>query len=633
MLTIRNLSFAIEGKPLFENATATIPTGHKVGIVGRNGTGKTSLFRMIKREWMPDAGAIDYPPYFRVGGVDQEAPASYISLLETVLAADTERAALLAEADTATDPARLADIHDRLADIDAWSAEARAASILAGLGFDTAAQARPCAAFSGGWRMRVALAAVLFSQPDLLLLDEPTNYLDLEGAVWLEDFLSRYRHTVLVISHDRQLLNRAVTGILHLRDHGLAYYSGGYDQFDTERRMQLEQQHALARKQDAQRKHIQSFVDRFRYKASKARQAQSRLKQLAKMQPIMALSENAVAGFSFPTPEELPPPLLQLDRVTVGYDDKPVLRHIDLRLDADDRIALLGANGEGKSTLSKLIAGRLQPMAGTVNHGPKLRIGFFAQHQLDELVPGESPFQHLQRLRPKDTPLAVKTRLGGAGFGADIVDNPVEGLSGGQKARLLMTMAAIDAPHILILDEPTNHLDIESRAALIQALNSYQGTVILVSHDAHLVEMVADQLWLVQDGRVVEFDGDMADYQRQLLARRSGPSIASSDKSTATGEPAPRPMSSGREKRQATSPLRAKIKACERDMARLADEKATIEAAMAAPGFYDGDNADVMQATARKLAATTAALAAAESEWLAAEEALEAALAASDGGR
>lgn len=629
MLKLNNLSFAIEGKPLFENASAVIPTGHKVGIVGRNGTGKTSLFRMIRGEWAPDSGEISYPSHYRVGGVDQEAPASNISLVDTVLAADFERAALLAEAETADDTVRIADIHARLLDIDAYSAEARAATILAGLGFDAAAQAQPCYEFSGGWRMRVALAAVLFSQPDLLLLDEPTNYLDLEGAVWLESFLARYRHTVLVISHDRQLLNRAVTGILHLRDRGLAYYSGTYDQFDTERRMKYEQQTAQARKQDAQRKHIQAFVDRFRYKASKARQAQSRLKQLEKMQPIMALSENAVAGFSFPTPEELSPPLMVLDRVAVGYDGKPVLRNLDLRLDADDRIALLGANGEGKSTLSKLIARRLEPLSGSQTAGSKLRIGFFAQHQLDELVPGESAFQHLQRLRPDELPVKLRSRLGAAGFGADIVDNPVERLSGGQKARLLMTIAAIDAPHILILDEPTNHLDIESREALIHALNSYAGTIILVSHDSHLVETVADQLWLVQDGKVQKFDGDMADYQQQLLARRTvGSAVGSvSSKPALADQAANKSLSLGRERRQTTSHLRSKIKSFERDMARLSDEKVRLETEMAQPGFYEIGDRTKIQQTVTRLAAVSDALAETEIAWLEAEEALEAALA------
>ncbi|MDA0332455.1 MAG: ABC-F family ATP-binding cassette domain-containing protein [Proteobacteria bacterium] len=621
MLKIHNLSFAIDGKPLFDNASAVIPTGHKVGIVGRNGTGKTTLFRLIRKEWDVDGGQIEVPAEFRIGGVDQEAPASDVSLLDTVLAADHERHQLLAEAETATDADRLGQIHARLIDIDAYSGEARAASILSGLGFDQAAQARPCHEFSGGWRMRVALAAVLFAQPDLLLLDEPTNYLDLEGAIWLESFIAKYKHTVLVISHDRTLLNRSVTCILHLTDCGLTYYTGSYDQFETERRMKLEQQDSLRQKQDAQRKHIQAFVDRFRYKASKARQAQSRLKQLEKMQPITAISERVVAGFNFPTPEPLPPPVLALDQVAVGYDGAPVLRKLDLRLDADDRIALLGANGEGKSTLSKLLADRLAPLSGTVRRAPKLRIGFFAQHQLDELVPGESPFQHMQRLRPKELPTQLRACLGAAGIGADIVDNPVERLSGGQKARLLMAIAAIDAPHILILDEPTNHLDIESREALVHALNSYEGCVILVSHDAHLVEMVADRLWLVENGHVSVFDGDMTDYQKWLLAKRGAASMASANKQEI--KPTDKQLSTGRQRRQNTSALRSKIRSFEKQLDALSAQKRAIETKMAAPGFYHQSNADNIAAQSAALASIDAQLIEVEEAWLHHQEELE----------
>ncbi len=623
MLKIRNLSFSSGGKPLFENASAVIPTGHKVGIVGRNGTGKTSLFRLIRGEWVADSGEIDYPPHFRVSGVDQEAPANDVSLLDTVLTADIERSHLMAQAETATEPDRIADIHTRLADIDAYSAESRAASILSGLGFNALAQVRACHEFSGGWRMRVALAAVLFSQPDLLLLDEPTNYLDLEGVVWLEAFLAKYRHTALVISHDRQLLNRSVTGILHLTNFKLTHYKGSYDQFDTERRIKLEQQQSMALKQESQRKHIKSFVDRFRYKASKARQAQSRLKQLEKMKPILALSEQAVAPFRFPAPQELPPPLLVLENVDVGYDKKPVLRKLDLRLDTDDRIALLGANGEGKSTLSKLFAGRLQPLSGNIVKSSKLRIGFFAQHQLDELVAGESPYQHMQRLRPKELPTQLRARLGGAGFDADIIDNPVERLSGGQKARLLMVMATIDAPHILVFDEPTNHLDIESREALIHALNAYEGTIILVSHDSHLVETVADQLWIVQDGLVTPFDGDMADYQRQLLARPAIDIVAGQRKKSKSMRLDAKLQSSGRERRQDLSQLRAKVKSVEKALGVLETEKKQTEVDMAKPGFYDSENSQKIAEVSIKLAKIEAAIIQAEQDWLVAEEALD----------
>ena len=639
MLKLQDLTFAIDGKPLLEAASAVIPAGHKVGIVGRNGTGKTTLFRLIRNEWALDSGSIEYPAYYRVGGVEQEAPANNVSLLDTVLAADIEYHSLRAEAETATDPMRIAEIHTRLSDINAHSAEARAATILSGLGFDSRAQARPCSEFSGGWRMRVALGAVLFAQPDLLLLDEPTNYLDLEGAVWLESFLARYSHTVLVISHDRGLLNRSVTGILHLNDLKLRYQTGGYDQFDAERRLRLEQQMATKKKQDAQRAHIQSFVDRFRYKASKARQAQSRLKQLEKMQPIAALSESAVASFQFPSPDPLPPPLMVIEKAAVGYDNNPVLRNIDLRLDLDDRIALLGTNGEGKSTLSKLIADRLAPMEGEIRKSGKLRIGFFAQHQLDELVPGDTPFQHMARLRPDELPTKLRARLGAAGIGADIVENPVERLSGGQKARLLMAMAAIDAPHILILDEPTNHLDIESREALIHALNDYQGAVILVSHDPHLVETIADQLWIVRDGAVRPFDGDINDYRKQLLQARTGKgrTAASGDQDSgpatsdlAANSPAannPARALSGKERRASTAGLRSAITKNEKELAKLNQQKEALEKDMATPGFFDSSNSVQSAEAGRQLAALNTAIEAAEEAWVTLQEDLDAALA------
>lgn len=623
MLSIRNISFAIEGKPLFNDASATIPTGHKVGIVGRNGTGKTSLFRLIRNEWPLESGEIEVPRNFRIGGVAQEAPASDDSLLETVLAADAERASLLEEAETATDPDRISHIHTRLADIDAHSAEARAATILAGLGFDEAAQARPCHEFSGGWRMRVALGAVLFSEPDLLLLDEPTNYLDLEGTVWLESFLAKYPHTVLVISHDRELLNRSVTGILHLTDQKLSYYTGTYDQFDAERRMQLEQQQSMKRKQDDQRAHIQAYVDRFRYKASKARQAQSRLKLLEKMQPIAGVTENRIAEFHFPAPDELPPPLVTIEGGSVGYDGTPVLQNMNLRLDQDDRIALLGANGEGKSTLSKLLAGRMVLMDGKLTKPSKLRVGFFAQHQLDELVEGETPFQHMVRLRPDEGNAQIRSRLGAAGIGADIVENPVERLSGGQKARLLMAMAAIDAPHILILDEPTNHLDIESREALVHALNDFPGAVILVSHDPHLVETVADRLWLVQGGAVAVFEGDIEDYKTQLLSQRSG---RGGKKGKVIDAPK-KPGRSAQERRRETAPLRSAVKKAEKQIAALEKRQQTLEARLADPTFYEQAESIKIETMSRELADIKADLAQEEENWLLLQEELEEALA------
>ena len=520
MLQISNISFSIQGVPLFKEASAVIPKGHKVGIVGRNGTGKTTLFKLIKKSISLDSGTIETPNYFRIGSVEQEAPASDTSVIQTVLNADSERAKLLKDVTIYTDVQRLTDIYNRLDDIGAYSAEARAASILAGLGFNNDVQQRPCNEFSGGWRMRIALGAVLFSKPDLLLLDEPTNYLDLEGAYWLEKFLSKFQNTTLIISHDRALLNKSVNGILHLFNQKLTYFSGNYDQFTLEKRTKLLQQQSLKKKQEMQRLRIQSFVDRFRAKASKAKQAQSRIKLLEKMRPMNAITDNTINKFSFPTPEELPTPLVIIDKGRVGYNEKAVLKQLSLRIDIDDRIALLGANGEGKSTLSKLIANRLTLMSGEYFATSKLRIGYFAQHQLDELSIGESAYTHILRLKDNVSETKLRNQLASAGFNNDIIDLPIEHLSGGQRARLLLLIATIDAPHILILDEPTNHLDIESREALILALNEYRGAVILVSHDSYLVETVADKFWLVNNGEVNDFVGDMRDYKDYISSAK-----------------------------------------------------------------------------------------------------------------
>ncbi|MEL7117597.1 MAG: ABC-F family ATP-binding cassette domain-containing protein, partial [Pseudomonadota bacterium] len=456
MLRIDNVHFAIDGRPLFDGASAVIPEGHKVGLVGRNGAGKTTLFRLIRNELALESGDIALPKGARIGGVDQEVPGNEVSLIDTVLAADTERAALLAE--ETDNPARIAEIQTRLADIDAWSAEARASSILRGLGFTHEEQHMPCSAFSGGWRMRVALAAVLFAAPDLLLLDEPTNYLDLEGALWLESYLAKYPHTVIVISHDRGLLNRAVGAILHLEDRRLTFYQGPYDQFARQRAEQRAVQAAMAKKQEARRAHLQSYVDRFRYKADKAKQAQSRLKMITRMETITPPEEDARTRFTFPEPEELSPPIVNLESASVGYTETPVLKRLNLRIDQDDRIALLGRNGEGKSTLSKLLADKLDAMGGRKNAARKLRIGYFAQHQVDELRLDETPLQHLVRERPATPPNRLRPLLAGFGLMAEQVETPVKKLSGGQKARLSLLLATLDAPHLLILDEPTNHL-------------------------------------------------------------------------------------------------------------------------------------------------------------------------------
>jgi ATP-binding cassette, subfamily F, member 3 len=619
MLAFKDIGFTLEGKRLFDNASAVIPAGHKAGFVGRNGAGKTTLFRLIRGELSLDAGEIEVPRQARIGGVAQEAPASDESLLDTVLAADLERASLLARAETATDAHDIAEIQTRLADIDAHSAEARASAILNGLGFDTAAQGRPCADFSGGWRMRVALASVLFAQPDILLLDEPTNYLDLEGTIWLENFLARYPHTVLVISHDRNLLNRSVGSILHLHDRKLTFYQGNYDTFDETRRARLEQQIAAKKKQDAARAHMQSFVDRFRAKASKARQAQSRIKALEKMKPVAAVVEAQVAAFNFPTPEELSPPIIRLEDVSIGYGARAVLRHLDLRIDQDDRIALLGANGQGKSTLSKLLADRLAPMSGRMIKSSKLRVGYFAQHQVDELHLDETPLQHLTRLRPEVAPAKLRARLAAGGLGADIAMTDVGRLSGGQKSRLSLLLATIDAPHMIILDEPTNHLDIESREALVEALTEYGGAVILVSHDAHLVELVADRLWLVKDGAVRPFDEDMEAYRRMLLGERGGDSGGNGAEKE---KPKAKPKAASRSE---IAPLRAEVAKCEARVSKLEEMRETIDARLANPLTYDRGDTEKLAQLQKKRAEVEDGLARAEALWMEALERLEAA--------
>ncbi|WP_370231178.1 ABC-F family ATP-binding cassette domain-containing protein [Cognatishimia sp.] len=611
MLRISDINYAIAGRPLFEDASAVIPDGHKVGLVGRNGTGKTTLFRLIRGELALESGDIALPKRARIGGVAQEVPSSDVSLIDTVLAADTERAALLAEAESASDPDRIAEIQTRLADIDAWSAEARASSILKGLGFDDAEQQMPCSDFSGGWRMRVALAAVLFSQPDLLLLDEPTNYLDLEGALWLESYLAKYPHTVIIISHDRGLLNRAVGSILHLEDRQLTFYQGPYDQFARQRAERLAQAEAMAKKQEARRAHLQSYVDRFRYKADKAKQAQSRLKALSKMQPISSPQEAALRAFAFPSPEELSPPIIRIESGSVGYGETPVLKRMTLRIDQDDRIALLGKNGQGKSTLSKLLSDRLVLMDGRMVKSSKLRIGYFAQHQVDELYVDETPLEHLRRELPDILPAKLRAKLAGFGLTADQADTTVGQLSGGQKARLSLLLATLDAPHLLILDEPTNHLDIESREALVEALTNYSGAVILVSHDMHLLTMTADRLWLVNDGGVAPFDGDLEAYRELLLAR---------DKPAAVDE---KPKPAKRPSRDAILALRSEVRKCEDRVNKLTEMREKLDEKLADPTLYDGSKTADIAVWQKKHAEVIEALERAETLWMEALEKLE----------
>jgi ATP-binding cassette subfamily F protein 3 len=616
MLRISEINYSVEGRPLFEEASAVIPDGHKVGLVGRNGVGKTTLFRIIRGELGLDAGEISLPSRAKIGGVAQEVPSSDVSLIDTVLAADVERAALILESETTKDPTRIAEVQTRLADIDAWSAEGRAASILKGLGFDDFDQQQPCSAYSGGWRMRVALAGVLFAEPDLLLLDEPTNYLDLEGALWLENYLAKYPHTVIIISHDRGLLNRAVGGILHLEDRKMTYYQGNYDQFAKMRAEKRAQLSAAAKKQQAHKAHMQAFVDRFKAKASKAKQAQSRMKAIEKMVTITPPEEAARKVFTFPQPDELSPPIISIEGGSTGYTEgQPVLSRLNLRIDQDDRIALLGRNGQGKSTLSKLLSNRLVLFEGKAVNSNKLRIGFFAQHQVDELVINETPLQHMLTARPGVMQSKLRAQLAGFGLGPDQADTEVGRLSGGQKARLSLLLATLDAPHLLILDEPTNHLDIESREALVEALTRYSGAVILVSHDMHLLSMVADRLWLVSDGTVKPYEDDLEAYRKMLLTVEKPVSK--------NAKPVKEAPKAKRASREGILAMRSEVRNAEARVTKINEMRDKLAKKLADPALYEKDKVGELEVWNKKYAEVMAALERAESIWMAALEKLE----------
>ena len=617
LLTITGASLRLGGRVLLDGAELSVDPGRRIGLVGRNGAGKSSLLRAIQGQLALDGGIIRLAARARLAAVAQEAPSGPATLLDTVLAADPERLRLLAEADSAP-PERLAEIHERLRAIEADSAPARAGAILAGLGFDAAAQARPVGDYSGGWRMRVALAAALFAAPDLLLLDEPTNHLDLEATLWLETWLARFPGAALIVSHDRFLLDRAVHAIAHLDRGKIALTPGGFDEFVRIRTERAAQQARAAERVAAERAHIQSFVDRFRAKATKARQAQSRLKALARLPVIEAVIEDAPTRFVFPDPPRLAPPILALDRVAVGYAGTPVLRGVSLSLDTEDRIALLGANGNGKSTLARLLAGRMDPLAGEIRRAPRLSVGYFAQHQEEELIAAASALDHLAAAQPRATETALRAQLARFGLDADRAGTPVASLSGGEKARLLLALATREAPHLLILDEPTNHLDIDAREALVKALADYQGAVILITHDPHLVELVAERLWLVEGGTARPFDGDLDDY-RALLAERARPAAPAA-------APARREERRERaEARAAVAPLRRQAREAEAALARIAAERARLEARLADPGFYATAGGAEVVAAQTRLAELARAAEAAETAWLEASLALESA--------
>ncbi|WP_160005720.1 ABC-F family ATP-binding cassette domain-containing protein [Rhizobium sp. 18055] len=615
MITISDISARIAGRLLLDHASVSLPSGTKAGLVGRNGAGKSTLFRIITGDLGAETGSISLPKNARMGQVAQEAPGTEDSLIEIVLAADKERAALMAEADTATDAHRIAEIQMRLVDIDAHSAESRAASILSGLGFNQEAQARPASSFSGGWRMRVALASVLFTEPDLLLLDEPTNYLDLEGTLWLEDYIRRYPHTVLIISHDRDLLNNAVNSIVHLDQKKLTFYRGGYDQFERQKAEADELQTKAKAKNDAARKHLQGFIDRFKAKASKARQAQSRVKALERMGTVASVIEDHVQPITFPEPDKQPAsPIVAINSGAVGYEPgNPILKGLNLRIDNDDRIALLGSNGNGKSTFAKFISGRLAADSGEVKLAPSLKIGFFAQHQLDDLIPDQSPVEHVRRLMPDAPEAKVRSRVAQMGLATEKMATAAKDLSGGEKARLLMGLAAFHAPNLLILDEPTNHLDIDSRRALIEALNDYEGAVILISHDRYLIEATVDRLWLVNNGTVSAFEGDMDEYRDLIVSsgkkKEEKPQLAD-DAATKADQ---RKLNA--ERRASLAPLKKKINEIESLTGKLEKLIQGLDAELADPVLYEKAPAKAKE-KARQRGEAAAKLTAAEEQWL-----------------
>ena len=621
MLNLSGITVRLGGRTILDRATAALPPRSRVGLIGRNGAGKSTLMKVMIGELDPDDGGIEMPKNTKIGYIAQEAPSGTATPFETVLAADVERASLMTESETCEDPDRLGELHERLMAIDAYTAPARAARILVGLGFDEEMQGQPLDSYSGGWKMRVALAALLFSEPDLLLLDEPSNHLDLEATLWLENFLKSYPSMMVVISHERDLLNNVVDNILHLEGGKTTLYSGGYDSFERQRAERAAQLAAAKASQDAQRAKLQDYIARNSARASTAKQAQSRQKALARMQPIAAMSEDPTLSFAFPSPEELRPPLITLDMASVGYGDKPILQRLNLRIDPDDRLALLGRNGNGKTTLARLLAAQLTPMDGEVNSSGKMRVGYFTQYQVEELDGKDTPLEHMGRLMPGASPAAVRGQLGRFGFSGQKATTLVGKLSGGEKARLALALITRDAPHMLILDEPTNHLDVDAREALVQALNDYEGTVVLVSHDRHMLELTADRLVLVDNGTATEYSGTLDDYTDMILGKNQpkgeggGKFNKKADKKAAAAE------------RDRVAALRKSISDAEADMAKLEVVKNAIDQAMFDPSSAKNEYAGLtMSELMQRRAKIADALTSAEARWVEASEAVDTAI-------
>jgi len=636
MLRIVDLTLARGTKRLLEGASLALHDGHKAGLIGANGSGKTSLFAAIRHELLPDAGAIDLPPSWTIAHVAQETPAVATPAIEYVLDGDRELRAVegaLAAAgadhkaahadDATTHGAALAELHHRFEAIGGYSSRARAATLLAGLGFVEAKHGDPVASFSGGWRMRLNLAQALMARSDLLLLDEPTNHLDLDAVLWLEDWLGRYPGTLLLITHDRDFLDAVVDTIVHVDGRKLKSYTGNYAQFERERALALAQQQSSYAKQQRQIAHLQAFVDRFRAKATKAKQAQSRIKALERMERIAAAHVDSPFEFAFTPTTATTRQLVRLDHVALGYDNRPpILADVDWAILNGARIGLLGPNGAGKSTLMKALGGLLPPRSGERYAAQQLRLGYFAQHQVELLRLDESPLRHLQRLEPETREQVLRDYLGGFDFRGDMATTAALNLSGGEKARLTLALIVRQKPNLLLLDEPTNHLDIEMREALTEALQDYDGALIVVAHDRHLLRATTDELWLVADGAVVPFDGDLDDYRDFVLGLRRRSREATGPGDDATTRPADRKAqkraaAQARQKQaDARKPYAAKQAALEREMETLGAEKTALDLWLANPDAYGEDTREALKAALTRQGELTWTLARLESEWL-----------------
>ena len=626
MIEIKNLTLQRGLKVLLEQAALSLAPGRRVGLIGKNGSGKSSLFALLKGEITADKGDVSIPKHWKTAAVAQETPALDISALDYVLQGDGELQLFqtaLQEAEAKNDGMKQAEYHAKLEEIDAYSAPARAAKLLSGLGFSQEEHGRPVKSFSGGWRMRLNLAQALMCRADLLLLDEPTNHLDLETVLWLENHLSGLPCTQIIISHDRDFLNATTTQTVELSDQKLTLYGGNYDFYQAERARRLAQQQAAYLKQQAQIKHLQSFIDRFKAKATKAVQAQSRMKALDKLERIAPAHFDSGFSFEFDSPAHLPNPLLQLDKADLGYGGEPVLHGIDLSLESGARYGLLGVNGSGKSTFIKTLAGELNVLSGRIVRSDKLNIGYFAQHQLDTLRPDQSPLWHIQKLSPDVREQEIRNFLGSFNFVGDAALQKTEPFSGGEKARLALAMIVWQKPNLLLLDEPTNHLDLDMRHALTLALQSFQGALIVVSHDRSLLEATTDSFLLIEQGRLKTFDGDLEDYRRYRLAQENAAAPAASSQSQNRKDTKRVEAQIRQEKARLGKPLQQKIDQAEKEMAALSEIQTACEAFLAQEDAYSDANKTKLQQTLAQLAETKVKLEKQEENWLAWQEELE----------